>query len=252
MGQRFEENTTTVAAVPGPSAIPCRRPSVPSSSSTAARRAPIGRARRRPRRRHDERAHPTGTRANRSGNCATSPSWSVSATTRISVKMSSNALTSASQSCWSRATASPFVSCRWSASRSTTSSSGQFGFALDRKRAISPDVRRPAGVVRREGGVVAGLRGLDEVDRDQDVLLEELGQAVAGSLAVVRHDRRADVLLVPEQPARGRSGIGRPGDRRDDVLAGPDHVVRPELPQRQPDRFRCRHGERLRVPWFYG
>ena len=97
------------------------------------------------------------------------------------------------------------------------------------------DVRGPARVVRRERVAVARLRGRDEVDRDQDVLLEQRRQRVARGLAVVRHDRRADVLLVLEQPARGRVGVGRARDRGDDVLAGPDDVVRPELAEREPD-----------------
>ena len=99
------------------------------------------------------------------------------------------------------------------------------------------DVGRPACVVRRERGLVARLGGRDKVDRDHDVLLEQLGQLVAGGLAVVAGDRGADVLLVPEQSASRGIRIRRPGDRRDDVLAGPDDVVGPELAQRDPDRF---------------
>ena len=113
------------------------------------------------------------TRPNRSGNWAARPSWIVSATTMISVKMSSNALTSASQSPVIRATASSLVSLRCRPSRSRTSRSGQFGLAPARNAASSFDVGGPAGVVRGEGGLVAGLGGGDEVDRDQDVLLEQ-------------------------------------------------------------------------------
>jgi hypothetical protein len=96
--------------------------------------------------------------------------------------------------------------------------------------------------VGREGVVVAALRRRDEVDRDEDVLLEEPGQRVARVLAVIRHDRRADVLLVLEQAAGGRVGVGRARDRCDDVLAGPDDVIRPELAQREPHCLsRCPH-----------
>src|SRR6185437_7014675 len=98
----------------------------------------------------------------------------------------------------------------------------------------------PALVVLRELGVVALLRGGDEIDRDHDVFLEEPGQRVAGTLAVVRDDGSADVVLVPEQSLGGGAGLRAVIDRGDDVLAGPDHVIRPELPQRDADGFDVR------------
>ena len=105
-----------------------------------------------------------------------------------------------------------------------------------------PDVRSPARIVGRERVVVAALGRRHEVDRDEDVLLEQPGQRVARFLAVVRHDRRADVLLVLEQAARGRVGVGCASDRGDDVLAGPDDVIRPELAEREPYWLsRCPH-----------
>ena len=155
----------------------------------------------------------------------------------ISVKMSSNALTSAAQSPVIRATASSLVSLRWSARRSRTSLSGQFGLAPARKRGDRLDVRGPARVVRRERGLVARLRGLDEIDRDHDVFLEQLGQPIAGGLPVEAGDRGADVLLVGEQSLAAASRIRRPGDGGDDVFARPDDVVGPQLAERQPDRF---------------
>ena len=85
--------------------------------------------------------------------------------------------------------------------------------------------------------VVAGLGGGHEVDRDEDVLLEQLGQARTCGIAVVAGDRGTDVLLVLEQSTGGGVGVGRPGDGGDDVLAGPDDVIRPELAECESDGF---------------
>src|SRR5690348_8779473 len=74
---------------------------------------------------------------NLSGNCLMMPLESVSATVLISVKMSSNAVTSSSHLPVRRATASSLVSLRCRASRSTTSCLGQFGLAELSNPAIS-------------------------------------------------------------------------------------------------------------------
>ena len=120
-----------------------------------------------------ERHHAAAVPAKRSGNCATIPSWSASARTMISVKMSSKALTSAVQSPVIRATASSLVSLRWSARRSKTSCFGPVRVGSGQEASDLADVRGPARVVVRERGLVARLGGRDEVDRDHDVFLEQ-------------------------------------------------------------------------------
>jgi hypothetical protein len=88
-----------------------------------------------------------------------------------------------------------------------------------------------------ERRLISRFGGRDEVDRDRDVLLEEVRQTVAGRLAVVRDDRRADVLLVLQEAPGCRVGIWRAGDGGNDVLARPDDVIRPQLAQRDADRL---------------
>jgi hypothetical protein len=60
------------------------------------------------------------------------------------------------------------------------------------------------GVPRRarlaDGCLIARLRGLQQSDRAEDVLLEQGGQPVAGGAPVVGLDRVADVDLIGQQP----------------------------------------------------
>src|SRR5262245_11911090 len=99
-------------------------------------------------------------------------------------------------------------------------------------------VLSPLAVVLSELGVVAGLGGRDQVDRDHDVLLEQPGERLPGGGAVQGDDGVADVFLVLEQAAGSRRGVGRSGHRRDDVFAGPDHMVGPQPAKGQLERYR--------------
>ncbi len=145
---------------------------------------------------------PSRMPAKRSGNCATIPSWRASASDHDLGEDVVERLDVGRPVPLIRATASSFVSLRWSASRSRTSFSGQFGLAPARKAAISSMLAVQRASCVANARLVAGLGGRDEVDGDHDVLLEQLGQLVAGGLAVVAGDRRR--RCPPGSSAGGR------------------------------------------------
>ena len=60
----------------------------------------------------------------------------------------------------------------------------------------------PAGVGVVERCRVPCLRGLQQLDRDGDVVVQQGGELVTGGRAVVRLDGIADVSLVLQQPLR--------------------------------------------------
>ena len=128
----------------------------------------------------------------------------------ISVKISSNALTSAAQS--PRDPGDRLVLGELQVEREQVEDVllRPVRIGAGEERGDRLDVRGPARVVGRERRLIAGLGGRDEVDRDEDVLLEQLGQPVTGGLPVEAGDRGTDVLLVPEQSPAAASASGVP------------------------------------------
>ena len=57
----------------------------------------------------------------------------------------------------------------------------------------------PIGVILLR--LIAGLRRAHEIDRNENVLLQQVRQLLAGGGAVVRNDRVADVFLILQQTA---------------------------------------------------
>ena len=80
--------------------------------------------------------------------------------------------------------------------------------------------------------LVAGLRGLQQGDRTEDVLLEQRCQAIAGGAAVVGLDRVADVDLIGQQPRLGGLQVRQAAGEADDRQARPGDVVLPQLAHR--------------------
>ena len=72
----------------------------------------------------------------------------------------------------------------------------------------------------------------NQIDRNQNVLLEKIGQLRTRSSAVVLGDRVSDVLLILEQTLRSSLRTRIAECYRDDVLARPDNVIGPELSHR--------------------
>src|SRR5262249_39756312 len=77
---------------------------------------------------------------------------------------------------------------------------------------------------------VAGLGGLDEIDCDQNVLLEQVGKSRTRIVAVEGHDGVPDVFLISQQSSCGGIFVRRLLDCGDDVLPRPDHMVGPKPP----------------------
>src|SRR5262249_51351446 len=87
----------------------------------------------------------------------------------------------------------------------------------------------PPGAGVGECRAVAGLRRLQHLDGDGDVVVQQRGEPVAGRLAVEGFDGVADLHLVAQQAGGGgREAVGavREGDDRQ---PRPGDVVLPEL-----------------------
>ena len=87
----------------------------------------------------------------------------------------------------------------------------------------------PAGISLLLRRLVAGLCGLDQVDGDGDVLLQQGRELLARRCTVELGDGVADIFLVSHQPTGRRLCIGLTADSRHDVVARPHDVIRPEL-----------------------
>jgi hypothetical protein len=89
------------------------------------------------------------------------------------------------------------------------------------------DVAAPILVLALKPLLVIRFRDLDQVHRNQDVLLEQVGETLARVVAVEGERRRCRCPPDYAAGAQRRHPCRCLLDRRHDILARPDHIVRP-------------------------